>query len=132
MQQLASTVACIKQSRFADFFCFSSFNALQAKCFEQLFMDSQNLVITAPTGSGKTVLLEMAILRMLDVAPSKVAVLITPYKALCTERFLNWKERFSRLGVICMPSHFYCIGAEFTGSSRCYLSMASANLMYAK
>lgn len=40
------------------------FNSIQSECFSELFHNSFSMVVSAPTGSGKTVLLELAILRL--------------------------------------------------------------------
>ncbi|OLP89987.1 ATP-dependent DNA helicase MER3 [Symbiodinium microadriaticum] len=47
-------------------FKFAAFNAMQASCWEELHLGSGNMVVSAPTGAGKTVLFELAILGMQD------------------------------------------------------------------
>jgi ATP-dependent DNA helicase HFM1/MER3 len=42
------------------------FNSLQSECFHVCFFSDVNMVISAPTGSGKTVLFELCILRLLS------------------------------------------------------------------
>ncbi|KAI8504904.1 ATP-dependent DNA helicase MER3 [Branchiostoma belcheri] len=60
----------------------------------------------APTGSGKTVIFELAIIRLLvrlgntPVYNAKI-VYMAPMKALCSERYLDWKEKFGPLGLKC-------------------------------
>lgn len=45
--------------------CFDRyFNSLQSDCFYTCFYSDVNMVISAPTGSGKTVLFELCILRL--------------------------------------------------------------------
>ncbi|KAK0484062.1 Sec63 Brl domain-containing protein [Armillaria novae-zelandiae] len=46
-------------------FKFGVFNAVQSSCFDTLMQSNENLVTSAPTGSGKTVLFELAIIQML-------------------------------------------------------------------
>ncbi|XP_068757801.1 probable ATP-dependent DNA helicase HFM1 [Montipora capricornis] len=63
------------------------------------------MVVCAPTGSGKTVIFELAIIRQLmnsggGVSSAKV-VYMAPMKALCSERFHDWKEKFERFGLKC-------------------------------
>lgn len=41
------------------------FNSIQSECFHELFYSNDSMVVAAPTASGKTVLLELAILGML-------------------------------------------------------------------
>ena len=42
------------------------FNSLQSECFPVCFLSDVNMVVSAPTGSGKTVLFELCILRLLS------------------------------------------------------------------
>lgn len=42
------------------------FNSLQSECFPVCFHSDANMVVSAPTGSGKTVLFELCILRLLS------------------------------------------------------------------
>ncbi|GLB34810.1 putative sec63 Brl domain containing protein [Lyophyllum shimeji] len=93
-------------------FKFGVFNAVQSSCFDDVFNSNENLVISAPTGSGKTVLFELAIIRML--AESKATdgslkcVYVAPTKALCSERYRDWTAKFDPLGIKC---------AEMTGDT---------------
>lgn len=99
----------------------------------QVLYSSRNFVACAPTGSGKTVLFELAIIRILmettepwhDVKAvysgsqhvQKMYVFIVfiqkqasvfllspsvaPIKALCSQRYENWKQKFGPLGLNC-------------------------------
>ncbi|EEB87636.1 hypothetical protein MPER_14953, partial [Moniliophthora perniciosa FA553] len=62
-------------------------------------------VVSAPTGSGKTVLFELAIIRMLMDSKNSgqrlKAVYIAPTKALCGERYRDWATKFDPLGIKC-------------------------------
>lgn len=44
---------------------FPYFNHVQSTVFNDVFYSNKNLVISAPTSSGKTVILEIAIIRLL-------------------------------------------------------------------
>jgi len=46
-------------------FNFTHFNRLQTDAFDDLYKSDENLVICAPTAAGKTVLMELGILRNL-------------------------------------------------------------------
>ncbi|XP_015491519.1 probable ATP-dependent DNA helicase HFM1 isoform X3 [Parus major] len=65
----------------------------------------RNFVICAPTGSGKTVMFELAITRLLMEAPlpwlNIKVVYMAPIKALCSQRFDDWKEKFGPIGLTC-------------------------------
>lgn len=59
----------------------------------------------APTGSGKTVLFELAIIRLLmettEPWRNVKAVYMAPIKALCSQRFEDWNKKFGPLGLSC-------------------------------
>ncbi|KAI0950168.1 hypothetical protein AcV7_008716 [Taiwanofungus camphoratus] len=65
----------------------------------------ENMVISAPTGSGKTVLFELAIIRMLTQASGNgktdKCIYVAPTKALCSEKCRDWTAKFQPLGVNC-------------------------------
>lgn len=90
---------------------YENFNKLQVECLEAWNSDS-NLLVSAPTGSGKTMCFELALLRRLHVAlesseakhlgPSGLngkVVFVAPTKALCTERGDDWKRRYAYTGL---------------------------------
>ncbi|KAI0723937.1 P-loop containing nucleoside triphosphate hydrolase protein [Cerioporus squamosus] len=62
-------------------------------------------ILQAPTGSGKTVLFELAIVKMLREAAGtglKVkCVYIAPTKSLCTEKASDWQSKFAPFGAKC-------------------------------
>jgi superfamily II DNA/RNA helicase len=51
--------------RLRTLFSFQFFNAMQSRSFDTLFTTDRSVVLTAPTGSGKTVCFELAIARLL-------------------------------------------------------------------
>ncbi|KAL0946540.1 hypothetical protein HGRIS_012747 [Hohenbuehelia grisea] len=91
--------------RFRGLFKFGVFNAVQSSCFETVMNAMENLVISAPTGSGKTVLFELSIIRMLSTAceagSNLKCVYMAPTKALCSERYRDWAAKFGPLGYKC-------------------------------
>ncbi|KAJ5606509.1 hypothetical protein N7510_009290 [Penicillium lagena] len=84
-------------------FRFPLFNAIQSKCFHAVYNTSDNLVLSAPTGSGKTVVMELAICRLLNTLKDErfKVVYQAPTKALCAERFRDWNQKLSALDVKC-------------------------------
>lgn len=77
-------------------FPYALFNAVQSKCYHQLIDTDDNFVMSAPTGSGKTVILELAIARLiLTSRPEQFKVVyMAPTKALCSEKYRDWSEKF--------------------------------------
>jgi len=51
------------------------------------------VLVGAPTGSGKTIMSEFAILRVFAKTPKKKVIYIAPLKALAKERIMDWKLR---------------------------------------
>ncbi|XP_029560143.1 probable ATP-dependent DNA helicase HFM1 isoform X1 [Salmo trutta] len=84
---------------------FPYFNYVQSKALDDVLYTSKNFVACAPTGSGKTVLFELAIIRLLmettEPWRNVKAVYMAPIKALCSQRFEDWKKKFGPLGLSC-------------------------------
>ncbi|XP_051556744.1 probable ATP-dependent DNA helicase HFM1 isoform X2 [Myxocyprinus asiaticus] len=84
---------------------FPYFNYVQSQALDDVLYTSKNFVASAPTGSGKTVLFELAIIRLLIEASEPWhnvrAVYMAPIKALCSQRYENWKQKFGALGLNC-------------------------------
>jgi activating signal cointegrator complex subunit 3 len=72
---------------------FSFFNPIQTQVFHTLFHTDANVLVGAPTGSGKTIMSEFAMLRVFKETPKKKIIYIAPLKALAKERILDWKMR---------------------------------------
>jgi replicative superfamily II helicase len=51
------------------------------------------VLVGAPTGSGKTIISELAMLRVFKETPKKKIIYIAPLKALAKERIIDWKLR---------------------------------------
>nr|CAD7439400.1 unnamed protein product [Timema bartmani] len=74
--------------------------------FVSFFTDS-SVVVSAPTGSGKTAIFELAIVQLLkkiddmNYSQNFKIVYMAPVKALCAERFRDWDAKFSRYGLMC-------------------------------
>ena len=86
---------------YESIFPYPSFNPMQSKLAQQAFHSNENMVIAAPTGSGKTAVHELAICRLhlsKNGAPMK-CVYIAPNKALCQQRWNEWSKRFSACGL---------------------------------
>ena len=84
-------------------FNFTCFNRVQSSVARQVLESNNNMVIAAPTGSGKTALHELAVLRLLmtkaDGGNKIKAVYIAPNKALGQERHRVWSRTFGAVGL---------------------------------
>ncbi|KAL3697093.1 hypothetical protein R1sor_011169 [Riccia sorocarpa] len=82
---------------------FRHFNPIQTQVFTVLYNTDDNVLVAAPTGSGKTICAEFAVLRMLQKSGengSSRCVYIAPVEALAKERFRDWDSKFGKgLGV---------------------------------
>lgn len=85
--------------RFQSVFPYEVFNAVQSKCFESVYATNDNVVVSAPTGSGKTALLELAICKLVTQKNTENAkvVYIAPTKALCKEKAEQWRKKFAMM-----------------------------------
>uniref|UniRef100_A0AAY5E9C7 Helicase for meiosis 1 n=1 Tax=Electrophorus electricus TaxID=8005 RepID=A0AAY5E9C7_ELEEL len=96
------TMSAKFRSVFRDF---PYFNYVQSKALDDVLYTSKNFVACAPTGSGKTVLFELAIIRLLmettEPWHNVRAVYMAPIKALCNQQYENWKQKFGPLGLNC-------------------------------
>ncbi|KAK4804036.1 hypothetical protein SAY86_003853 [Trapa natans] len=78
---------------------FSHFNPIQTQAFHILYHTDDNVLLGAPTGSGKTISAELAILRLFNTQPDMKVIYIAPLKAIVRERMGDWKKNLvSRLG----------------------------------
>lgn len=96
--------------RFRSVFPFPVFNAIQSKCYRSVYESDDNLVVSAPTGGGKTAILEMAMCRLVSTSGTgqyKI-VYMAPTKSLCSERQRDWQSKFATLGLT---------SAELTGDT---------------
>jgi len=79
---------------------FSHFNPIQSQIFHALYHTDVNVLVGAPTGSGKTITSEIAVLRMLNnhrasgTRDRGKVVYIAPLKALARERLNDWRGKF--------------------------------------
>ncbi|KAI8554517.1 hypothetical protein RHMOL_Rhmol05G0105200 [Rhododendron molle] len=75
---------------------FKHFNPVQTQVFTALYNTDDNVLVAAPTGSGKTICAEFAILRNHQKGPESMmrAVYVAPIEALAKERYSEWKRKF--------------------------------------
>lgn len=87
--------------RFRTVFPYGIFNTVQSRSFPAIYETSDNVVVSAPTGSGKTVLLELAICKLANQKTGDNAkiVYIAPTKALCKEKAEQWQRKFGMMSM---------------------------------
>lgn len=78
------------------------FNDMQSIVAPDLFESDMNMVVSSPTGSGKTIVMELAILRALSKVsnPNDVKIIyVAPNKALCQQKLAEWATSFGSLNM---------------------------------
>lgn len=119
---------------------YEQFNALQTEVSNALCHSDDHIVVSAPTGAGKTALFEMAIARFITVdlqqqsghhktnrrlSKHRKMVYMAPSRALCEERHDDWAHRLATLQLGIRV-------AMITGDiepSTCYHDLVSAHLI---
>ncbi|KAG1789995.1 putative RNA helicase [Suillus plorans] len=74
-----------------------TFNKIQTQVFQALYTSDENVFIGAPTGSGKTICAEFALLRLWSKREQPRAVCIEPYQEMVDQRVAEWRRKFSGL-----------------------------------
>jgi hypothetical protein len=93
---------------------FDRFNHFQSEMFNSLSHSDENVVVSAPTGAGKSTLFDMAVARFVTmdlkaqaqqhtsastssqssfVSKARKIIYVAPSKALCEERYEDWSRR---------------------------------------
>ncbi|XP_026734424.1 probable ATP-dependent DNA helicase HFM1 [Trichoplusia ni] len=94
--------------KYRDVFTYKYFNLVQSSVIEDAIYSDKSIVVCAPTGSGKTVVFEMAIVQLLMELEERQCdedfkiIYMAPVKALCTERLTEWYPKFTKLGLLCI------------------------------
>jgi pre-mRNA-splicing helicase BRR2 len=74
-----------------------TFNKIQTQVFQALYTADENVFIGAPTGSGKTICAEFALLRLWSKREQPRAVCIEPYQEMVDQRVAEWRQKFSKV-----------------------------------
>jgi len=106
------------------FRAFTHFNIVQSEVLHDVLRgDAPAVVVSAPTGSGKTAVFELAMVKALDENDNAKMIYISPTKSLCNERLRDWEAKFASLNVRCM---------ELTGDTgnTNFAALANADLVF--
>ncbi|KAI6657806.1 U5 small nuclear ribonucleoprotein [Oopsacas minuta] len=76
---------------------FSTFNSIQTQTFNHLYNTDESILIGAPSGSGKTVCAELALLRMFTKEPKGRCLFVTPNDHLADIMYEKWHPIFTNL-----------------------------------
>ena len=90
-------VTALKNTAFQQLYPFTHFNPIQTQVFHVAYHTDTNMLVGAPTGSGKTATAELALMRMLTAHKGTKAVYVAPLKALARERLADWRRKFGQL-----------------------------------
>ncbi|KAI0280130.1 Sec63-domain-containing protein [Russula aff. rugulosa BPL654] len=74
-----------------------TFNKIQTQVFQALYTSDENVFVGAPTGSGKTICAEFALLRLWSKAEQPRAVCIEPFPEMVEQRVTEWRKKFGQL-----------------------------------
>ncbi|KQJ92834.1 DExH-box ATP-dependent RNA helicase DExH12 [Brachypodium distachyon] len=92
-------VTALRNARYEGLYsAFKHFNPIQTQVFTVLYNSDDTVLVAAPTGSGKTICAEFAILRnhqkALSGETNMRVVYIAPIEALAKERYRDWSKKF--------------------------------------
>ncbi|KAK9472497.1 Sec63 Brl domain-containing protein [Dipodascopsis tothii] len=89
-------IAALKDSEYAKLYPdFRKFNKIQTQVFNSLYHTDDNVFVGAPSGSGKTVCAEFALLSHWKEEGAGRAVYVAPFQELVDARLDDWKARLA-------------------------------------
>ncbi|KZF25929.1 Sec63-domain-containing protein [Xylona heveae TC161] len=92
-------VSALKRKEAEDLYPdWDRFNKIQTQVFNSLYATDDNVFLGSPTGSGKTVCAEFALLRHWSKRDVGRAVYIAPFQELVDLRHADWQKRLSNIG----------------------------------
>ena len=91
-------ITALRSQDYISLYSFTHMNKIQTQVFNTAFTTDDNFFVGAPTGSGKTMLAEIALMRhWLKEEPGRV-VYICPLQEMVDERLADWRRKFSNIG----------------------------------
>eukprot|EP01132_Coremiostelium_polycephalum_P002462 gene2462-3044_t len=93
-------VSSLKDQRSEKIFNFKFFNTIQTHVFNSLYNTDENVLLAAPTNSGKTVCAELAVLRLFknkESGSGAKAIYLAPVQDIASVRLRDWQYKFGKL-----------------------------------
>ncbi|CCH60480.1 hypothetical protein TBLA_0C06880 [Henningerozyma blattae CBS 6284] len=88
-------ITALKNPLIESIYPFKYFNPMQTMTFHTLYHSNENVFVGSPTGSGKTIVAELAIWHAFKEFPGKKVIYIAPMKALVRERIGDWSRKIT-------------------------------------
>ncbi len=89
--------AALKNPDYEKLFSFTHFNPVQTQVFHSCYNSDVNILCGAPTGSGKTCVAELTILRCFNKSPNNKIIYVAPLKSLAKERIRDWEVKMGKI-----------------------------------
>lgn len=88
-------INALRNPDYEQFYSFKYFNPIQTQVFNALYNTDDNVFVGAPTGSGKTICAEFAIMRLFNSNPEGKCVYVTPKVELIQIIRRELEEKFN-------------------------------------
>lgn len=110
-------------------FTFNEWNPVQLKCYP-FFTEDCNLVVSASTAAGKTVIAEAIMGYELFKSDLSKVIYVSPLKAIGNEKFIDWTkhETFKKYSKVLVSSENHITQSEFENSRMIVSTVESINL----
>ncbi|KAI8426806.1 hypothetical protein MSG28_014489 [Choristoneura fumiferana] len=94
-------VSALRNPKFEELYAetFPQFNPVQTQVFNAVYNTDDNVFVGAPSGSGKSVVAELALLRLLSSNAAGRCVYLLPKDALADIVFADWYHKFTRFSL---------------------------------
>lgn len=89
-------VSALRNKSAQSLYNFSYFNKIQTQVFNTLYTTSDNVLIAAPSGSGKGTCAEIAMFREWSHNEDSKIVYIAPFESILAGKYANWKRSFGQ------------------------------------
>lgn len=90
-------VSKLKNPQLQSVFDFEHFNQVQTQSFNVIYNTDDSVFIGSPSGTGKTVCAELALLRHWSGDPAGRAVYLSPLQELVNQKYDKWTKSFVQL-----------------------------------